>query len=134
MKPDPSTIHVGQPENTDHIYLVTKLLQSHRKAEALRWLSGSQKPRRRALGEFRGAKPSANLVRELYAVGAVRVIAVDIKSKPTGSQRTDKLVVELPSDAKLRASIFRWCKRQGARAGYSPEYDAGEKHLYLVLA
>jgi hypothetical protein len=75
-----------------------------------------------------------NLVRELYTAGAVKVIAVDIKSKPNGSQRTEKLVMELPSDTKLRASIFRWCKRQGAKAGYSPQHDAGEKHLYLLLA
>jgi hypothetical protein len=73
-------------------------------------------------------------VEELYAAGAVKVIAVEIKSKPTGSQWTEKLVMELPSDAKLRESIFRWCKRQGAKAGYSPEHDGGEKHLYLLLA
>jgi hypothetical protein len=73
-------------------------------------------------------------VKELYAAGAVKVMAVDIKTTPTGSQRTEKLVIELPSDAKLRVAIFRWCKRQGAKAGYSPEHDAGEKHLYLVLA
>jgi hypothetical protein len=86
------------------------------------------------LGQFKGARPSANLVKELYAAGAVKVFAVDIKSNPTGSQRTEKLVMELPSDAKLRAAIFRWCKRQGARVGHSPKNDAGEKHLYVLLA
>lgn len=134
MKRESVTINASHPENSDHNYLVAKLLRSRRKAEALRWLSASQPSRRRALGRFKGATPSINLVRELYAAGAVKVIAVDIESKPTGSQRTEKLVLELPSDAKLRASIFRWCKQQGAKAGYSPQHDAGEKHLYLLLA
>jgi hypothetical protein len=126
--------NTSHEKNGDHVNLVQKLLQSRRKAEALRWLLGSQPSRRRALGGFTGAKSSANLVKELYAEGAVKVIAVEIKSKPTGSQWTEKLVMELPSDMKLRESIFRWCKRQGAKAGYSPEHDGGEKHLYLLLA
>jgi hypothetical protein len=126
--------NTSHEKNGDHVHFVQKLLRSRRKAEALRWLLGSQASRRRALGGFTGAKSSANLVRELYAAGAVKVIAVEIKSKPTGSQWTEKLVMELPSDAKLRESIFRWCKRQGAKAGYSPEHDGGEKHLYLLLA
>ncbi len=134
MKSDPDPVDSGRQQNTDHTYLIAKLLHSRRKREALRWLSGGQPSRRRALGRFKGAKPSMNLVRELYAAGAVKVIAVDIKSKPTGSQRAEKLVIELPSAAKLRATIFRWCKRQGSKAGYSPQHDAGEKHLYLLLA
>ena len=126
--------NTSHEKNGDHVHFVQKLLQSRRKAEALRWLLGSLPSRRRALGGFTGAKSSANLVRELYATGAVKVIAVEIKSKPTGSQWTEKLLMELPSDANLRASIFRWCKRQGAKVGYSPEIDSGEKHLYLLLA
>ncbi len=134
MKPEPATFNAGHPENSDHVYLVAKLLRSRRKAEASRWLLGSQPTRRRALGEFKGAKPSINLVKELYEAGALKVMAVDIKSEATGSERTEKLVLELPSDAKLRAAIFRWCKRQGARVGHSPKNDTGEKHLYLLLA
>jgi hypothetical protein len=134
VKTDPDTINCSYQENSDHTHFLAKLLRSRRKAEALRWLLGSQPARRRALGRFKGAKPSANLVRELYAAGAVKVFAVEIKSEPTGTQRTEKLVMELPSDAKLRESIFRWCKRQGAKVGYSPEKDGGEKHLYLLLA
>ena len=134
MKTEPDTSNGSPTKNNDHVHFVRKLLQSRRKAEALRWLLGSQASRRRTLGGFTGAKSSANLVRELYATGAVKVIAVEIKSKPTGSQWTEKLVMELPSDPKLRESIFRWCKRQGAKVGYSPETDGGEKHLYLLLA
>ena len=134
MKTDPDTRNGNHQENSDHTHFVAKLLHSRRKAEALRWLLGSQPSRRRALGGFRGAKPSVNLVRGLYTTGAVKVFAVEIKSEPIGSQRTEKLVMELPSDPKLRASIFRWCKRQGAKVGYSPEIDGGEKHLYLLLA
>jgi len=122
MKSEPAIVNAGHRENPDHVYLITRLLRSRRKAEASRWLSGSQPARRRALGQFKGARPSANLVKELYVAGAVKVMAVDIKSTPTGSQRTEKLVVELSSDAKLRAAIFRWCKRQGAKVGHSPLY------------
>ena len=125
VKTDPDRRNGSHPENSDHTHFVAKLLRSRRKAEALRWLLGSQPSRRRALGGFRGAKPSVNLVRGLYTTGAVKVFAVEIKSEPTGSQRTEKLVMELPSDAKLRESIFRWCKRQGAKVGDSPEHDGG---------
>jgi hypothetical protein len=37
MKPEPAIVNVGHPENSDHAYLITKLLRSRRKAEALRW-------------------------------------------------------------------------------------------------
>ena len=134
MKTESDTSNGSPTKNSDHTHLVAKLLRSRHKSEALRWLLGSQPSKRRALGGFRGAKPSVNLVRGLYTAGAVKVFAVEIKSGPTGSQRTEKLVLELPTDAKLRASIFRWCKRQGAKVGYSPENDGGEKHLYLLLA
>ena len=134
MKTESDTSNGSPTKNNDHTNLVAKLLRSRHKAEALRWLLASQPSKRRVLGGFRGAKPSVNLVRGLYTTGAVKVFAVEIKSEPTGGQRTEKLVMELPSDAKLRASIFRWCKRQGAKVGYSPEIDGGEKHLYLLLA
>ena len=134
MKTESDTSNGSPTKNSDHTHFVAKLLRSRRKSEALRWLLGSQPSQRRALGGFRGAKPSVNLVRGLYTTGAVKVFAVEIKSEPTGTQRTEKLVMELPSDAKLRASIFRWCKRQGAKVGYSPENDGGEQHLYLLLA
>ncbi|HEY3856434.1 MAG TPA: hypothetical protein VGO67_18780 [Verrucomicrobiae bacterium] len=134
MNPNPNPHEAINKENEDHIFFIAKLLRSRRKAEALHWLMGSEGRSRRALGDFKGAAPSVNLVKELYAAGAVKVIAADIKSESTGSQRTEKLVMELPSDTKLRASIFRWCKRQGAKVGYSPEIDGGEKHLYLLLA
>jgi hypothetical protein len=134
MNPNPDPHETANKEIEEHNFFIAKLLRSRRKAEALHWLMGSQGTRRRALGDFKGAGPSVNLVKELYAAGAVKVIAADIKSKSTGSQRTEKLVMELPSDAKLRAAIFRWCKGQGAKVGYSPEHDTGGKHLYLLLA
>ena len=134
MKTDPKASKGSPTKSNDHSHLIAKLLRSRHKAEALRWLLGSQPSQRRALGAFRGAKPSVNLVRGLYTTGAVKVFAVEIKSEPTGRQRTEKLVMELPSDMQLRESIFRWCKRQGAKVGYSPEIDGGEKHLYLLLA
>src|SRR3984957_14603168 len=134
MKTEPDKRNGSPTNNSDHTHLITRLLRSRHKAEALRWLLASQPSHRRSLGGFRGAKPSVNLVRGLYTTGAVKVFAVEIKSEPSGSQRTEKLVMELPSDPKLRASIFRWCRRQGSKVGYSPEIDGGEKYLYLLLA
>lgn len=134
MKPNPQVNPASSLENAEHRRFVEKLLRSRRKAEALRWLSVSESTRRRALGEFRGAKPSAKLVEELYAAGATKVMAVDIKTNPTGSQRTEKVLVVLPTETKARARIFKWCKRRGGKIGYSPECDMGETHLYLLLA
>lgn len=121
-------------KDTDHTRFIAKLLRSRRKAEAGRWLSGSSFTQRRALGEFRGVKPSVVLVEKLYALGAEKVIAVDIKTNPNGSQRTEKLILRLPSDARARGAIFKWCNRRGGKVGYSPERDNGEEHLYLLLA
>lgn len=134
MKSSLTPIVTGQPGSSDHKFLVEKLLRSSHKAEAEHWLKESQASQRRTLGVFKGAKRSLEVVKELYAAGAVKIFAVDIKTLPNGSQRTDKLVMELPADTKLRNAIFRWCKQQGDKAGYSPETDAGEKHMYLLLA
>ncbi len=123
-----------QPGSSDHLHLIERLLRSSHKAEAERWLNESQAARQRTLGPFKGTKQSLEIVKELYAAGAVKILAVDIKARPNGSQHTEKLVMELPADTKLRNAIFRWCKEQGDKAGYSPETDAGEKHMYLLLA
>lgn len=122
------------PGSGDHLHLIAKLLHSPHKAEAKNWLDGSQPSCQRTIGLFKGAHRSLKVVKELYEAGAVKIFAVDIKTQPNGSQRTNKLVMELPADTKLRDAIFRWCKKQGDKAGYSPESDAGEKHMYLLLA
>jgi hypothetical protein len=128
------TQKLHKTQQSDHFRFVASLLRSRRKAEALNWLSGSSPSQRRSLGKFRGAKPSVKLVEKLNSLGARKVIAVDIKTQPTGSQRTEKLILELPTETPARTAIFRWCKRQGGKVGYSPEQDGGETHLYLLLA
>jgi hypothetical protein len=121
-------------ERLEHLQLVSKLLRSRLKGEALRWLSGSEATKRRSLGDFRGAKSSVQLVNELYEAGAKKVIAVEIKTTPSGSQRTEKLILELPSETGKRASVFKWCKRHRSQIGYSPEQDGGEQCMYILLA
>jgi hypothetical protein len=128
-----NVIKVKFPENLELTQFIQKLLRSRRKAEALKWLSASRLERRRTLGVFKGAKPSIKWVKELYAAGATKVIAADIKTDAGENQHSDKIVVVLPKDEKLRTTIFQWCERQGDKIGYLPDLDRSESHMYVYI-
>ena len=120
-------------KNNEAARYIQKLLNSRRKAEALRWLSGSKPGRRRVIGVFRGHKQSLKFVQELYATGALKVIATDIKSRSSILQRSDKLLLMLPANPLKRAALFQWCERQRENIGYHPEIDQGETQIYIYL-
>jgi hypothetical protein len=128
-----NVIKVKFPENLELTQFLQKLLRSRRKAEALNWLSASCLGRRRTIGVFKGAKPSIKWVKELYSAGAAEVIAADIKTNAGGNQHSDKIVVVLPKDEKLRTTVFQWCERQGDKVGYLPDLDRGEPQMYVYI-
>jgi hypothetical protein len=116
-----------------HEQLIRRLLASRKKAEALVWLTGHCKTDEMIIG-CKTNRASIRLVKEIYDIGAVEVLAVHIRKKlRQNSHRTGKLVVKLPSDAKSRKRIFDWCRRQGDAIGFSPDPDHGESHLFLLL-
>jgi hypothetical protein len=128
-----NVIRLAFPESLELTQFIQKLLRSRRKTEALNWLSASCLGRRRTIGVFKGAKPSIKWVMELYSAGAAKVIAADIKTNAGGNQHSDKIVVILPKDEKLRATVFEWCEQQGDKLGYLPDLDRGEPHMYVYI-
>ena len=120
--------------NIEHEQLIRRLLGDRKKKEVLEWLKGSSSEDKRLVGSCKTNRDSISFVEEIYAAGALEVLAVHIRKilKRSG-HRTGKLVVKLPSDAKVRAAIFDWCTRQGDSLGFSPSSDRGETHLFLLL-
>lgn len=118
---------------TDHDQLIARLLGDSKKAEALKWLEGV-KVGKRTIGSCRTSTTSARLVRTLYSLGAVKIIAAQIQpARNMEGQHAGKLVVKLPTEAQRRKAIFDWCQKQGDSLGFSPELDHGESHLFLLL-
>ncbi len=87
------------------------------------------------LGDFKSKKEAVELVLHLYAAGAVLVTAVDLYSNAKGDSFCDRLVVELPKDAKRRAAIRHVCQplRSADEGVVSPKSDLGETQLCLLL-
>src|SRR5205085_1042345 len=105
-------------------------------AEARAWLaSGETKKCRTQLGSFTSERKALELIDRLYAKGAVSVTAVEIYSNSKGDAFCDRLVIELPKDAKRRASIRQICRslRSADKTVVSPKSDSGENHLSLLL-
>ena len=120
-----------------HQLFVESLLQKPNQAEATAWLaSRKSKKCQTLLGDFKSERKAFALVQRLYAAGAVSVTAVDLYSNGKGDSFCDRLVVELPKDAKRRAAIRQACQslRSADEGAVSPKSDLGENHLNLLLA
>ena len=119
-----------------HQLFVESLLQKQNQAEARVWLaSGKPTERRPQLGDFKTERRALEVVQRLYAAGAVSVTAVDLYSNNKGDIFCDRLVVELPKDAKRRAAIRQVCQplRSAHEGAVSPKSDLGETQLCLLL-
>ena len=108
---------------------VAGLLGQTNKREALRWLkAGASK---RSLGLFKVTQ-ARQLVKKLYAAGALQIFAVSIYSNKDGKQFSDALLVKLPSEKSARQTIRDLLVKLPAklRAGVLPVEDHGEKFLF----
>jgi hypothetical protein len=106
---------------------IQKLLRKKDKAEALKWLSGLENQRN--IGEL-SYKKSMSLVRKLYAMGALEVIATDI-SEHAGLASTDTLIATLPEDPAHRELLFEWNNDRILKMGYESGVDRGQKHMLI---
>jgi hypothetical protein len=131
-----------QIKSREHEQLISRLLSDRKKAEALKWLEGNSSEDNRIIGACKTNRDSIRFVKEIYDLGVVEIIAVQIRKKRGRKiHRTGKLVAKLPQDDKSRKMIFRWCKKQEGSVdfcpegsiGFSPELDRGESHLFLLL-
>ncbi len=111
---------------------IEELLNSPQSKEALAWLEGGN-PESRSLGELPSTTASIQLVREIYALGATRVTATNIKTYDTGEENTGKLIVSLPREASARARVFAWCAEQAEQLGFEPDRDVGQEHVFVML-
>lgn len=115
------------------LYVESLLEKSH--AEAGKWLAEASRPDMRSLARFRTARVALRFVNELYAAGAITVIAVPIYSDKRGKQFADFLLVRLPQSKTSRNALRKLCqnccdKRGGA---IMPEKDICERYLFLYL-
>jgi hypothetical protein len=132
-----STMNNGHDSSTrgEHDAFIARMLSDKRKKEALAWLNGHTPDDERLIGGCQTNRKSVALVKSLYRIGAKEVLAVQIRSanKPKKCKRTGKLIVAFPESPDKREALLEWCKDQGESLGYSPEFDHGESHLFLLL-
>ena len=115
------------------------LIEQPDAAEALSWLQEADDPDERSISGGDGSDTAwfgeygLQLVRELYALGAVRVTAVEIEGRVEGAEQQDTstLVVELPGDAAKRVCLFAWGAGFARGSGWDPTLDTGQKHLLV---
>lgn len=109
-----------------------KLLAGSDVREALSWLEESREPSR-TLGEEMGQDASIQVIKKLYAYGALAVHAVEIQGAPDDHQNTGRLVIELPRDSKSRGKLLRFCGALAKQRGFCPDRDVGQRYLLIML-
>jgi hypothetical protein len=118
-----------------HRVFVASLMAGRNRSEARIWLQADNQTTR-SLGRFKRTAEAMKFVAELYQAGALEVILPDIYRSKRGDQFADGMLVKLPKGAKQRKEIRAICadlQKQNLGA-FSPDRDAGESHLYLLLA
>jgi hypothetical protein len=116
----------------EHEAQFLKRMLRTRKAEALEWLRGETAASLRVLGEME-TEPATALVGRLYAAGAVKVLAVDIKDWAQG-ESSNTLIVELPSDARSREQLFELQAEVVQPQGHEGDVDDGRQYLFVGLS
>ena len=94
----------------------------------------------RTLGESDSQDRSRQFVEDLYASGAVRVVATEIVRYTreslvdvTHHENTGHLVVELPADPAQRKRLFRIQGKAARGLGFDPTKDSGQRYLFFML-
>jgi hypothetical protein len=100
--------------------------------EALDWLSGATRKKPRMLGDDETTADSIQLVEELYAAGAVEVLAVEIVRYEEG-ENSGKLVIELPQKAQDREMVFDIAGKIAESQGFDRDTDVGQKYVFVML-
>lgn len=117
----------------------TDLVQAPNAAEALAWLGEATDPEERTISGGDGSETAwlsgeaTDIVKELYAFGAVCVTAVKIEGYVEGAthQDTSTLIVELPQDTAKRTQLFAWGAGFARGTGWGQAADEGQKHLLV---
>lgn len=100
--------------------------------EALEWLRGATRKKPRTLGEDETTADSVQLVEELYAAGAVEVLAVEIDRFDEG-QNSGKLVIELSPAAQDREMVLEIAGKIAESQGFDRPLDSRQKYVFVML-
>jgi hypothetical protein len=112
--------------------LEKSILASGSAHEAMSWLK-EPGVLERSLGECSSYEASVELVQDLYNIGAVKVWVFDIDGGPTEEQNSGRLIVELPKSSIERANLLAKCAEIGAKQGFDPEPDYGQRYTIIML-
>lgn len=94
------------------------------------WLKAG---RENTLGEIQTNEESLAFVKELYALGAPHVFAVEIGKYAGGLENTGKLVVELPSNGDQRSGVIGWAAKIAHEQGFDAYSDVGQMYIFVML-
>ncbi len=130
-------LHLEGPEvERKKVELLVGLLMAQPNHEEVRsWLKSASERSVRVLGRFVNPSSALAAMDELYAAGAVKIVALDIYGKDAGQRFCDKIAVEMPTKPLLRHKIRDVCCELKNKVGLSfgSKDDFGEKYLYLLL-
>jgi len=130
-------VHLGGPdvERKKVESLVELLIAQPNHEEVRSWLKSGSERSLRVLGRFHDTSSALSAMDQLYAAGAVDIVALDIYGNIGGKEFCDKLAVAMPTKPLLRRTVRDICCELKTTIGLSfgSTEDFGEKYLYLLL-
>jgi hypothetical protein len=70
-------------------------------------------------------------VERLYALGAEKVVAVDLQERPDGGGASRYLLIELPDEHRKRDPLFEFEREHAEARGFDGTADEGQLYLFL---
>lgn len=104
------------------------LMKQGRCEDAVTWIKNKQ----HTLGE-RNWSSSKRLVDKFVALGCSRIVACKIDAYDDGLENTGHLIVELPSEDKIRRKVLDAIDRLASKEGYRGNLDDGQRYSYIKL-
>ena len=129
-------VHLQGPDiERKKVELLVGLLMTQPNHEEVRsWLKSANERSLRLLGRFHDTSSALAAMDQLYAAGAVNIVALDIYGKDEAQRFCDKIAVEIPTKPPLRHEIRDVCFKLKTKIGLSfGSEDLGESYLYLLL-
>ncbi len=110
------------------IDLITQLLLGAKEARS--WMAASAD---RGVGEGRSKLDSAELIQQIYRLGATKVWVAEIKDEGDGAESSSILIIELPAGKAERAALLSWSNAIAESSGFDIEEDLGQAVIMTVM-
>lgn len=108
------------------------LVDDENTTDALAWLQETDVPPR-SLGESSNLAASIDLTEALYALGAIKVHAIEIVGAPDEPQNSGKIIIQVPERPAMRRKLFAFVGEIAIEMGFDPEIDTGQRLLLIML-